>query len=253
VIILLPILSIGPVTLPLPPLLLIIGFWLGTILSDLFAKKTDIDPKNIDNLIWYSLISGVIGARIAFITRNPAAFKGNLISIVSINPNLFDHVSGILVAVSVGFVFVSKNKFSGWKILDILTPFFIVLFMSTNLSMFASGDGFGITTSMPWGIKLWGELRHPVQLYFALAGFLILSVIFFNSSALLTKPGRLFLLFSIMESSSFLFLSAFQENTEMIIFGLHLKQIIYWLILLVILIILWQHTKSVQLEDTDES
>ena len=244
-----PILSIGPISLPLPPLLLILGFWLGITITDLKAKQSSIDPGFIDKLLWTSLISGLIGARLSFIARNPQAFQGNLVSIVSINPNLFDIAGGILIAFAVGFIIISNSKIPGWKILDLLSPLFIVLLISISLSRFASGDDFGTITSMPWGIFLWGENRHPVQLYYFIANLFVLMLTLKNFPKDVSTPGKTFLTFSIMTTSLYLFLSGFQETQVLIAFGLHLNKILFWLLLTLSLTIYWIRNKPAFLED----
>jgi phosphatidylglycerol---prolipoprotein diacylglyceryl transferase len=37
------------------------------------------------------------------------------------------------------------------------------------LGMLLSGEAFGMPTSLPWAVPLFGALRHPTQLYYALA------------------------------------------------------------------------------------
>lgn len=244
-----PNLSIGPVSLPLPPLLIIIGFWVGIMITEQKSKQSGIDPDFVDKLLWSVLISGLIGARLSFIANNLQAFQGNIISIVSINPNLFDSTGGILIAVAVGFFIISKNKIPGWKILDLLTPFFIILLISIGLSKFTAGDGFGISTTMPWGITLWGEKRHPVQLYYVVADVIVFMIIMRNFSINTLSTGKIFLQFSILISSSYLFLSGFQETQLMTIYGLHLNKIGLWLLLLLSLILFWIHTNPEVVED----
>jgi prolipoprotein diacylglyceryltransferase len=244
-----PNLSIGPVSLPVPPLLIIIGFWLGITITEQKTKQSSIDPDFAEKLLWVILLSGVIGARLSFIANNLQAFKGNMVSIVSINPNLFDSTGGILIAIAVGFLIISKNKIPGWKLLDLLTPFFIILLISIGLSKFASGDGFGINTDMPWGIPLWGEKRHPVQLYYVVVNIIISLITIKNFPIKSSAPGNTFLLFSILTSCSYLFISGFQKIQLNTIYGLHLNKIALWLILALSLAIYWIRTNPEVAED----
>ncbi len=43
--------------------------------------------------------------------------------------------------------------------------------------MLLSGEAFGVPTGLPWGIPLFGAMRHPTQLYFALAALLSFGVL----------------------------------------------------------------------------
>ena len=228
-----PTLSIGPISLPFPPLILVVGLWLGISIAEKKSKLYDIDPALIDKLLGATLVSGLIGARLSFIFRNIQAFKGNILSMVSINPNLLDSTGGLFVAIAVGFFIISNSKINPWKILDLLSLFFIILLISVGLSNFAAGDGFGTSTTLPWGIKLWGENRHPVQLYYVLADIIVLAVVLKYFASKLSTPGNIFTLFSILTTSAYLFLSGFQETQTYIIYGLHQNKITLWLLLLI--------------------
>jgi phosphatidylglycerol:prolipoprotein diacylglycerol transferase len=43
-----------------------------------------------------------------------------------------------------------------------------------NVGLLLSGEAFGYPTSLPWAVPLFGIMRHPTQLYFALAALLTL-------------------------------------------------------------------------------
>ena len=244
-----PNLSIGPVSLPVPSLIIIIGFWLGITITEQKTKQSSLDPDFIEKLLWVILISGVIGTRLSFIANNLQAFKGNIVSIVSINPNLFDSTGGILIAIAVGFIIITKNKIPGWKLLDLLTPFIIILLISIGLSKFASGDGFGIKTDMPWGISLWGEKRHPVQLYYVVVDIIVFLITMKKFPIKSSAPGTMFLQFSILTSSLYLFISGFQEIQLNTIYGLHLNKIALWFLLALSLAIYLIRTNPEVAED----
>ncbi|KPV54953.1 hypothetical protein SE17_00645 [Kouleothrix aurantiaca] len=43
--------------------------------------------------------------------------------------------------------------------------------------MLLSGEAFGLPTSMPWGVPLFGTIRHPTQIYFALTALISLGIL----------------------------------------------------------------------------
>jgi phosphatidylglycerol---prolipoprotein diacylglyceryl transferase len=51
-----------------------------------------------------------------------------------------------------------------------------------SVGLLLSGEAFGQATNLPWGIPLFGAVRHPTQLYYALAALV--------SWALLARLGR---------------------------------------------------------------
>ena len=246
-----PLISLGPFSLPLPPLLLILGFWVGIGITDLKTKQSNIDPVFVEKLFWVTFSAGILGARLSFIGRNPSAFKGNLISVISLNPNLFDAAGGLLIAAAAGYLMISNSKYSAWEILDLLTPLFIILLFFLGLSQFSSGNNYGTVTTMPWGVNIWGNTRHPVQLYYAFADFIIYLFIQLSYPKYIKSSGKTFLVFSILTSSVYLIISAYQETQSVIAYGLHLSKILLWLIFTISLI-LYLHLNKPDSEERRE-
>ncbi len=46
-----------------------------------------------------------------------------------------------------------------------------------SMGLFFSGEAFGMSTRLPWGIALFGTTRHPTQIYYALAALLSLGAL----------------------------------------------------------------------------
>jgi hypothetical protein len=46
-----------------------------------------------------------------------------------------------------------------------------------SVGLLLSGEAFGVPTSLPWGVPLFGAMRHPTQIYFALAALSSLIVV----------------------------------------------------------------------------
>ena len=169
-----PILNIGPLAIQLPGLLILLGLWLGLSLAERHAKSQDVHPNILYNLVFIGLIFGVISARLAYVARYPAIFSATPLSLISLNPGLLDAWGGVAGGMIVTLIYGQRKSLQFWPILDALTPLFLVLFIALGLSNLASGAGFGAPTQLPWGILLWGAIRHPTQIYESLAAILIL-------------------------------------------------------------------------------
>jgi phosphatidylglycerol:prolipoprotein diacylglycerol transferase len=247
-----PTINLGPLSIPAPEFILLLGFWLGSILAERNAKRFKVDPNLIEKVLWISLLAGLLGARISYIARASSAFRGNLLSIFSLNPNLLDPVGGLLISAAVGFLYVSNQRISFWAFLDSLTPFFAVSATALSLSNFASGTGFGKSTPLPWSISLWGELRHPVQIYYLIGGLVVLYIILAIKQTDEHQTGYTFLLFISLTSGFRLFFSGFQESNILIADGIRPAQLTYWTILAISLFILRKQNLPTQMEESDE-
>jgi prolipoprotein diacylglyceryl transferase len=238
-----PILQIGPLALQLPGLVILVGLWLGLSLSERYASVYDIDSNNLYNLVLVTLISGVIGARVTYILRYPTAFSHSPLSIISINPGLLDLSGGIAFAFIATIIYLQRAKMPFWSTLDSLVPMLALINISLAGANLASGDGFGAPADLPWSIYLFGELRHPTQVYeMLLAGFVL--ILMLPGSGHIAKgierinaSGLQFIVFLILSSLIRIFTEAFHADSKIIVLGLRRAQIGAWLILAMSLII----------------
>jgi len=143
-----PTINLGPLSLPAPELILLISFWLGSIISERQAKRFNVDPLILDKVLWITLLAGIIGARLSYVARSPSAFEGNLLAIFSLNPDLLDPAGGLFISAAVGFLYLSKQQISAKSFLDSLSPFLGVMALALSLSNLASGRGFGTATTV---------------------------------------------------------------------------------------------------------
>ena len=240
----LPTLQIGPLVLPIPQFSLLLSLWFGLSLAEKWANKRNFSVDRLYGLVFSGLITGLIGARIAYIFQYPTAFVQSPISIFSLNPGLLNFVSGYLLGILGMLVYSSYFELSIWNALDALTPLLATMAIGLALSHLASGESFGETTNLPWGIYLWGAKRQPTQIYELFAAILIFALIFrwFDSN---NQPGKLFLVFTAMTASSRLFLEAFHGDSLTIIGGLRTVQILAWVVLALTLTLLDKISRKV--------
>ncbi len=228
----LPILQLGPLSIQTPGLLLLLGLWLGLMLSERAARKAGDDPAVLYNLAFLMIITGALGARLAYVLRYPDAFAGSWLSVFTFSPTMLDAPSGLLVAALGGLIFLQRKHMPLWHTLDILTGAFAVLAVTIGLAHLASGDAFGAPADLPWSIALWGELRHPSQVYETLAA----AAIFFALrpwTAPSGPAGNRFLAFCAFTAGAVIFLDAFRGDSVRIAGRFHQNQVIGLLVLTV--------------------
>lgn len=225
----LPTLQLGPLNLQVPPLVVLLAFYLGLSLAERFAPRRGVSPDALYNLVFTALVSGILGARLGFIARNPSAFD-NLWDVLSLNPGLLDPWSGFGAAFIAALIYAQRKKMPLWPTLDALTPLFGVTMLGLSVSRLASGQAFGMETDLPWGIMLWGARRHPTQIYEILAALLTL-ILLAPKLAPATRSGVLFARFIAVTAGWNLFLLAFRGDSTLLSFGLRAEQVTAWLIL----------------------
>lgn len=210
-------------------ILLVIAAWIGLTLSEKHAGNHGVNRNDLNNITFYSLISFVIGGRIAFILENIPVFIKTPLSIFSINPDLFDPVGGTVAALLAGLICRQNHRLSFWSTLDALTPFLSTLTIGLGLSHIAAGSAFGKETDLPWGIKLWNATRHPTQIYETIASLLTLGLLWFKKPD--PRPGILFLTFVSITAGWQLFIHAFRADSILVAGGFKQEQVIAWVVL----------------------
>jgi len=226
-----PFLNIFGAAIAFPPLLVIIGIWLGSSLAEKHAFRFKVDASNLFNLILISLAAFVAGGRLGYAALNPSAFAEDPLSLISRNFGLFDPLSGVAVGLVAALIYGQRKKLTLWPVLDALTPALAVFMLAVPLANLASGDAFGAPTRLPWGIDLWGEVRHPVQVYEALTAAIILWVLWPAKARRDAVPGTYFLQFAALSALARLFFEGLRGSSPVIFFDLRVYQLAAWAVL----------------------
>lgn len=227
-----PILQVGPLALPLPALIYLASIWIGLSLAEKRAPFHDLKPDDVFNIAMAALVSGIIGARLAYVARYPAAFSATPLDVFSRNPGLLDPLAGMVVGGIVAAIYIQRKKYPFPNVLDGLTPVFAIFMAGAHLADFASGAGYGKPTGLPWAIELWGAQRHPVQIYEAIAALIILAWVWRKHISPHTlRPGETFLTFFILTSASRLFFEWFRTPAYILPGGFSGYQVLAWIFL----------------------
>jgi phosphatidylglycerol:prolipoprotein diacylglycerol transferase len=131
-------------------------------------------------------------------------------------------------------IYGNRKRINWWSTLDALTLFWGVIWITIGISNLASGNAFGAETTLPWGIYLWGAIRHPTQLYQIMAGCIILGMIWprtANSNVVQRSPGVTFLYFLALTAGAWLLIEGFRADSVVLPNGIRVGQIAAWLIL----------------------
>jgi phosphatidylglycerol:prolipoprotein diacylglycerol transferase len=229
-----PYLRVGPLLLQTPGLALLIGVWVGLSLAEKESRQLRLKPDMVYNLVFFALISGIIGARLAYAARFLNAYIENPLSLFSINPNTLSPDDGLLIGLLVAVIYGYRKQLPLRPTLDALAPGLAAFMVALGASHILSGDAFGAQTSLPWRVFLWNEYRHPTQVYETLAAAVIFLIVWQRPLGL---PGRglNFLLMVGLSAGARLFLEAFRGDSLIWSGGFRSAQIVALLVLAVAL------------------
>lgn len=221
----LPFIRLGPFTLQGPGLALLVGVWLGAWLAEKEAARLKINANDIYNLIFYGLMAGVVGARLAYALRYLSVFAANPWSLIALTPNTLWPEAGLLIGLAVAGWYGRRKKLPLRPTLDTLAPGLAAFMIFLAIAHLMSGDAYGAPTKLPWAIYLWDDYRHPSQIYEIIAALIIFIVIWKRP---LGQPGAglNFLLMVALAALAQIFLEAFRGDSVVWAGGLRAAQVI---------------------------
>lgn len=223
-------------------ILLVIAAWLGITLAEKRTDRYGISKEDLNNIAFNGLLVFIVGGRLSFVLQNISAFSKSPLGIISINPDLFDPIGGIVAAIIAALIYGQRKHLKFWNSLDALTLIFAVLAVGMGLSHLAAGTAFGKPTDLPWGIDLWNATRHPTQIYETLASLLTLGLLWFLKP--FSRPGLFFLFFAALTSAWQTFLQAFRGDSVTILNGIKQEQLIALVLLAIMFVVIETRLKQ---------
>ena len=226
-----PILRLFGITIQVYPLSLLLGVWIGLWLAAREAQRLAGDGEKVNNLGFYALVATVLGARLIYVLSHWFAYRDGLLAALAPTPTALAWPQGALIGGIVAVVYWNRNRLPVGTTLDALALGLAAALALERVGAFFDGRSFGAPTSLPWGVPLWNETRHPVQLYEAVGLLAILAILWFRRER---RPfdGHSFLLFVALAAGSRTFMEAFRAGTATMANGVRTVQVVALAVLL---------------------
>lgn len=220
----LPFFRLGPFLLQLPVLALLGGVWVGSSLAEKEATRLKLNAADIYNLIFYGLVAGIVGARLAYAARYLSAYLANPLGLLALTPATLYPNIGLIIGIAVAALFGWRKHLPLRPTLDALAPGLAAFMVALGMAHFLSGDAFGAPTRLPWAIYLWDEYRHPAQIYETLAALVVFVIVW--KRRLSVGEGLNFLLVVALSAAARIFLEAFRGDSVIWVGGFRAAQVV---------------------------
>jgi prolipoprotein diacylglyceryltransferase len=226
----LPFVRIGPLLLQLPGLALLAGIWIGTNVVEKQAARLRLNAAAVINMIILGLIGGVLGARLLYALEHTNAYVTAPLSLFALSPTALDAWGGLLVGAVVAYLYGRAKDLPLRGTLDALAPGLAVFMIAIALANLLSGDGYGSPLQAPWAIQLWGEYRHPTQIYELLLTVGVFLIWQFTSTGT-KEPGRSFWRVLALLAAARIFTEAFHGDSVLLPGGFRVAQVVALVVL----------------------
>ena len=133
-------------------LMMVIGFLAAVSLIRYLSRDITPDPQLITNAALYSLIGGVVGARLFYVLHHFEDFKENLASVFAIWQGGLELLGGVILAITIIFFYLLYHKLPIRRYLDILAIALMLALVFGRIGCFLNGCCFGKPTELPWAV-----------------------------------------------------------------------------------------------------
>jgi phosphatidylglycerol:prolipoprotein diacylglycerol transferase len=189
------------------------------------AKRKGIDVDVIFDLVFWVVVSGIIGARIFFIVLNVEYFWEYPAEIFQVQNGGIAWQGGLIGGIVAGLIFIRKKKSPLWPTLDMAAPYLALGQAVGRVGCFFNGCCYG--KEFEWGIyfPVHDATLHPAQLYDSL-GLVLIFVILRILQDKWNKPGQIFISYLVLASTLRFCVEFVRADHQTLILGLSIFQVV---------------------------
>lgn len=253
---------LGPLQLRAYGLAIAIGVVVAVAIAQRRWAARGGDPEDISRLAVWSVIAGLISARLYHVITDYQRFQGRWLHVFAVWEGGLGIPGGLLAGVGTGVWLARRRGLPAAQLLDVVAPAIPIAQAIGRLGNWFNQELFGRPTSLPWGVRIDVAHRpvgyehlatyHPTFLYealwnLALAGLLVL----YERHHPGARPGRLFALYAGGYGLGRLWVEALRIDPASRILGLRVN---IWVSLVAIAgAALWLVVSSPRTETPDEA
>lgn len=179
----LPILfKIGPIPIHTYGTMIALGVLVAFSVIKHLSKKANLDVDKVQDLTFFTLIVGFIGARLLYVLTQFDVFVNDPLQVFKVWNGGLVFLGGPIAAVPFFIWYARKHKLTAWAVMDCLIPGLAIAHSFGRVGCIGAGCCYGRPTNAEWGFKFHSDLvdrslhdiyLHPVQAYESAAVFIL--------------------------------------------------------------------------------
>lgn len=199
---------LGPVPLRAYGLLIAAGMLIAVFLTRKRYENRGGDPEVVYDVALFSIIAGVIGARLYHVTTNYQPYfgeKGDPWEVLYIWHGGLAIMGGVLFGAAVGMLVLHFKGLRIGPFADAVAPTILLAQALGRLGNYFNQELFGQPTTLPWGLEIddahlptgyaSGTLFHPTFLYEMLWNLTVVGLILYLDKRIRFKGGQVMFLY----------------------------------------------------------
>lgn len=147
-------------------LMMVIGFLAAVGVIRKLSRNITPEQQLITNAALYSMIAGVVGARLFYVIHYFESFQDDLLSVFAVWKGGLELLGGVVLAITVIILYLLYHRLPIRRYLDILAIGLLLALAFGRLGCFLNGCCFGKPTNLSWGVRFpYGSLPYRSQIY----------------------------------------------------------------------------------------
>lgn len=164
-----PEIQLGPVVLRWYGVILGLSILIGFFLARKNSWRFGISINDVDDLSFWLVIIGILGARIYYVLFSLDYFTKYPAEIYKIWHGGLSIYGGILAGLIFVYFYARKKAYTFWQLADVLSLSLPLAQAAGRFGNFVNQEAYGTQTNLPWKMYVNGKYVHPTFLYEALA------------------------------------------------------------------------------------
>lgn len=159
--------KIGAFTVYTYGLMWMVGIWLAAWRALRRAPRYGISADDVLDIAFYSVLTGIVGGRVAFVLTNWSQYAPDPLSIFRVWEGGMSYFGGFGLAIATAIFIIRRRRIPLWQLGDLAAPSLALGYGIARVGCFAAGCCYGAPTDLPWGVLFPGHDHavHPTQLY----------------------------------------------------------------------------------------
>lgn len=232
-----PVIHLGPATIQTVFVALIAALWLGTTMAEHECKRRGLNSDDAWNIVIIAGAVTIVTARLIYVGQNLPAYASDWTEIFSLTPGTLSLDYGSIFGLIAAYAYMQRRHIPLARFADVFAPGALAALTILALGHFLSGDAYGAPTNVPWAINLYGEARHPVQIYDAFAALIGL-VVMWRLERRQPADGLVALFATAWYSAARVLIDAFRGDVAVLAGGYRTSQVVAFIVLLFALVMM---------------
>src|SRR4030042_1834791 len=114
--------DIGPLTLHTYGVVLALAFLAGLWITGRQARRAKLDPTRVTDLAIYTLIAGLVGAKLLLLAVEWRHYSAHPRELLSLFQSAGVFYGGLLGAIPLAWWYTARHKLPIWPVFDVLAP-----------------------------------------------------------------------------------------------------------------------------------